>query len=645
VEVTLVQDAGLTTYEGSGVTGRNLDFTAASGNFVDTTNNAVSAVNNVTVTYVEDETAPTLVSASWNATTSRFTLEFSEVVDISTMSATGFSFSGLTGYLDPADMETATDSDVVTFQAAVDGARTNSITTAAAELPASTTKIYFTKGAIKDMAGNDIAAVELANAISISYTDATPPTVVGGSATQISTNIIELSFNEKVDQVTAENKDNYAIVKSDNPAITLTPSDVNLQANGTDVWITTVEDVVNGYSYKITVTDVKDLYGNVIVNNGTSNVDTFTATTTTDSTGPSLAASGVVYKDVNSNYTVDSGDTLTLTFSEPIVLGTVVDGDFTVAGFTGAGTYNFGAGATFAKGTTNDTLIITLGSNSKLQTADLGTATINSKATSNIKDLAGNSSIAGVVNTINKPDTTAPTLKAAKYEDANDSGKVDAGDYLYLTYSENLNTSVNLSTLAATDFQYTGGNDTIGTVSAVEYVSTTEVRLTLGGAPELDGGAGTLAYLTATSEIDTAAAPALAPKDMWGNAAVANAMVDIKCDDTTNPVISAAKYTDVNTNSTVDAGDTIELTMSEPVQGTGIANSDFLLSGGATLDDAVTSSTFAVSGNKITITLGSSPAISVDVTTINIKAGGASSIRDAAGNVAQQTVNGVTIND
>jgi len=89
--------------------------------------------------------------------------------------------------------------------------------------------------------------------------DTDPPTL--SSAYANSSTAVEVTFNEQVDETTAENIANYTC--SD-----LTFTDAILQSLGKTVeLITTAQD--GGYAYTITVNDVEDLSGNVIAPNST----------------------------------------------------------------------------------------------------------------------------------------------------------------------------------------------------------------------------------------------------------------------------------------------------------------------------------------------------------------------------------------
>jgi len=89
--------------------------------------------------------------------------------------------------------------------------------------------------------------------------DTTPPTLASANAT--SATAVQVTFDEQVDQATAETITNYSIAN-------LTVTDAILQTLGKTVeLITTAQDA--GYAYTVTVSNVEDLAGNVILPNST----------------------------------------------------------------------------------------------------------------------------------------------------------------------------------------------------------------------------------------------------------------------------------------------------------------------------------------------------------------------------------------
>jgi len=120
-------------------------------------------------------------------------------------------------------------------------------------------------------------------------------------AVVLGTNSLRLVFSEDVDQLSAENVNNYEI--DTNGAAANIASAVR-DAVPTDVIITTTAPITDG-THTMTVYNVADLYNNVIINDGFSDVQSFSI----DTTPPSLNSISVI-----------SSSTIRLFFSEQIEL-------------------------------------------------------------------------------------------------------------------------------------------------------------------------------------------------------------------------------------------------------------------------------------------------------------------------------------
>ena len=77
----------------------------------------------------------------------------------------------------------------------------------------------------------------------------------------IDNNTVSITFNEKVDETTAETHTNYAFSAFDN---TYSPTAAALQTDSVHVWVTISQTFVEGDSGKITVSNVEDLASNVV---------------------------------------------------------------------------------------------------------------------------------------------------------------------------------------------------------------------------------------------------------------------------------------------------------------------------------------------------------------------------------------------
>lgn len=636
VEITLKDTLpNLANWEGATVTNRKATFT--SGSTKDVTGEAVGTTSNVAVAYTEDTVKPTLVSAEYNATTGRMTLTFSEKIDYSASTFANFYVTDKDNAnpqaLDTARLEATADAKTYTL---VDG---NGVGTAGQGVladgsnPADGSKIYFAKDSVKDLATNGNVAVSNTASVMVAYTDQSAPTATFGST--LGANQFKITFDKKVNKELAENVANYTIELSTNSAVTLPVSSAQLDSDGKTITITTGANATNGYTYKVKIENIKDVYNNVIAANSSVN---WAYNGQTDTTGPALKANGVAFADADSSKSVSAGDTLTLTFDEPIVINEVSASDFTLVGA------DLGTSPTFAMGANPNQLVITLGTGASI---NLGTDSINSKTSSKIKDAAGNASVAGAASTIKSPDTTDPTIASAKYQDANADGTLNAGDYVVLTFSEAMDTGADISTIDDANFVLDGSDDLDSTGAALttSWLSSTQLRITLAGTPELDGSG------TNTKKIDSAAAtidladnfPNL--KDLWGNQAAGIATdKKITSDDTTKPEISSVAYTDNNTAG-VTANDYVDITFNEPVHINGtVDENDFYLSNGGTLGTGATAAMVAGSNTTVRITLGTTPGFAPGTTTLNLAAVASNvDVYDASGNKATQSTNGVTI--
>jgi hypothetical protein len=318
---------------------------------------------------------------------------------------------------------------------------TTSLTSTANRVPTPQSKIYFPKDIFVDGAGNKNDAVTLANALPITYIDQTAPTVAPATATQLSLTKVKITFDKPVTKATAEVAANYTVKAPG--ATDLTVTGVELLADEVTAIITVAEEAAIGINYTITVTNVTSKYGNVAVA-APNNKATWTPTTPVPGTGPALTK--VKFVDANSNYKIDAGDKLELTYDQQIVISGVTKDDFTLAQGTGSAVTTFGTGATFVAGATSDQLVITLGTGVDISFGN----TIQQVVTPHIKSLTGVNAVAGSAKTIASPDATAPAITKAEYEDTNADGKVSQGDRVVLTFSKAMDRAIAASALLDT---------------------------------------------------------------------------------------------------------------------------------------------------------------------------------------------------
>ena len=162
---------------------------------------------------------------------------------------------------------------------------------------------------VKDLAGNLINP----NANSAQYLlqgDATPPKVTGASIT--SATVVIVTFSEALEQNSAQTAGNYSITNG------ITISGATLSTDGKKVTLTTSQHT-SGQSYVVTVTNVKDVAGNIVdPGANTAGYSFFNDTTPPELTGAALSGNKIVLltfseeldensAEVANNYSIDKG--------------------------------------------------------------------------------------------------------------------------------------------------------------------------------------------------------------------------------------------------------------------------------------------------------------------------------------------------
>ena len=188
-------------------------------------------------------------------------------------------------------------------------------------------------------AGTTITASGASNTL-----DAIAPTV--STLAKNSTTTVTVSFNEQVDQASAETVGNYALAGTG--GLTGNPSAAVLQASGTDVLLTvpTVAGFDFGNTLIVTVTGVKDIAGVAIAGTNTA-----TYTESTNNFPPTLAANAIVVDN-----TVQP-NTIAVTFNEALGVGATTAGNWTVTNSGATITYQI---ASAALSNANKTVTLTL---------------------------------------------------------------------------------------------------------------------------------------------------------------------------------------------------------------------------------------------------------------------------------------------
>ncbi|OXS24854.1 MAG: hypothetical protein BI182_11845 [Acetobacterium sp. MES1] len=594
--------------------------TLAAGAVKNTSGTANALITDAALTYTNDTTKPTLVSAAYNSGTRLITLKFSEIVDVSTLVLDNVTITdGVHTDVPLTDVDTVVKTTVdgtdvvITLDEGNNGIGGDYADVEA--LTASSLKVYFAAATVKDLAANSIDAITKANAVSIAATDLVAPTfTVSNSA--VST-IVNVNFSEKVQKADAENIANYSIKSG---AVVLNVTKATLLSDGKTVELTTEQQA--GITYTVKVSNVKDIAGNV---NDSTATDTFLGVTAVvDTTKPSIAS--YVFEDVDASKSITKNDQIKLQFDESLNVDytKVTYADFLInAGATSATT--FGTGATFAAGATANEVVITLGTTPAIVFTDaVDVALVN-----DIKDLAGNIAQSSPVTIVNPG--VAPKITNFDYTDTNGSGAVDENDLVVITYDR----TIVAGTVVVGDFTF-GAGITPGNATYAK-TSVNQITMTLGDTSAIAWGATATINEKATANIT----------DEWGvgQGAADGTTTLLKSADTTNPTISSVTFNDTDADKVMDAGETVVIVMSEAVhENATFAAGDFVLYNGATANPyegkggtATDGDDVEVSGNVITITIGALDGWATEAnttsTTFNFNAG-TTSILDASDNKA-----------
>lgn len=516
---------------------------------------ANEAQTSVSLTYTDDVTKPTLVSASYNDLADELTLVFSEKIKVDNTD-TDFDKSKITiGGVAVAAVKTPA------------GSKDTVVVTPGATKPSATNKINIADGAVKDDSGNTIAKVEN---IVATITDLTKPTWVtfdddADVETAPTSTQVKITFSEKVKKEQAENVANYKIYASANDSVLLPVTKATLDVDGKTVYLTT--GTQSGLEYTVEVSNIQDLAGNVVTETATPADQKFNgAVGTADTTGPvtANASDELVVVDNDESGTITKGDQLVLKFDEPtsIDFSKVTAADFYVTDSSDTekdSAAAFGTGAKFEYGDDTTELVITLGTlgTGKITLGDKVDVAVNN----DILDLAGNKATQSATadrEVVTKP-TDAPYLESIVYSDADEDGAIGAGDKVKFTFTQAVNIADNtaLYSFIEDTVQADFGSD-IADVdgSATGLTNVTEFEVTL---------AGTVASTLIGTQVTGEAAAGIT--NAWGNALAAlTDAIEVTSADTTAPSLLQVKVDKgSNTGTVLEAGDKIQLIFSEAV--------------------------------------------------------------------------------
>ncbi|HOD39341.1 MAG TPA: hypothetical protein PKL57_02180, partial [Candidatus Wallbacteria bacterium] len=361
------------------------------------------------------------------------------------------------------------------------------------------------------------------------------------------------------------------------------------------------------------IASVTDIYGN---NTLASSV----AVDIDDGVGPSITSA--VFTDVD-NMGMGKGDTLVLTFTEPILISNVVESDFRLPVLNDI----LGAGPAFAVGPTSSQLTITLGTNPVLMVPGVFAQTSTSAGSpsginistllqpGHITDQAGNNAIPSIapVDITGPTGEARPTVVSARWQDMNANG-VDAGDRLDLLFDK----PILFRNFSGADYNLPVTGDSIGASPNLSVAAENNriLRILLGTSPKITvPGIYNPANLTAGSpsgiDVSNNMTTTGGVTDIYGNAGMPSAVKDITGSDTTGPVLLTAVYYDADGNG-VDQGDILglEFDKSLQIQGTSFAAQFVLPIPGDSLGSNAQFSA-GTTANDIRVTLGINPFLTV----------------------------------
>ena len=266
--------------------------------------------------------------------------------------------------------------------------------------------------------------------------DTTPPSV--SSVTPIDDHNIDIRFNERVTEASAENEGNYTILEAATPSPVsrgmnaapgdpLTIAGATLKNDDQTVTVTTQESMA-GLNFDLSVHNVSDVTGNVIGEGGSGK--SFTGSNTIDETPPSVVSHAPLANGTN----ISINATVVVHYSEAIQSASSL---WFAGPGAGVASGNLPAsaqgGVSFSQNIDGSTLTLTL--NTPLAYSQLYTVTVNAT------DFAGNPSgtTQWSFTTSANTDHTPPTLVSTV--PANLAAGVDVNADLSLTFSEAIDQS------------------------------------------------------------------------------------------------------------------------------------------------------------------------------------------------------------
>ncbi len=329
---------------------KGTSYTVTVNNIQDVSLNTMTAAGTAAFTGVD--TTPPAVASATAMKDNMVSVKFNEQVD--TVTAAAY-----------ANYTISPSLTVVGATLLADG-QTVEVTTSTQTLG---TVYTLTASNVKDLSGNIINDGSSAEFTGV---DTTPPRVV--SAVSVDETTVDLVFNEKVDQASAETFNNYSV----SPELSI--SSAILQADGKTIRLTTTVQTWQT-TYTATVNNVKDISGNIISDSNTANFSG------SDDTAPKVLSATPV-----------NDSTVDILFSE------AVDA-VTSQSLTG---YNITPGLTV-----QNAVLQSDGKTVRLTTAVQTHGSIYYLEVTGVKDLAGNTINGNNTVTFEGIDMTAPSVVSA----------------------------------------------------------------------------------------------------------------------------------------------------------------------------------------------------------------------------------------
>lgn len=529
-------------------------------------NTALAYDKAVVIAYTKDEVLPTMTSASYNDATQKLVVSLSEKISGTTVAAVATN-AEKDGQSLNLNFTVGAKKD--TLETTVDAATFKALFADNKEV-----KLTYAKDVLVDVNGNKNTAVTYAEGIVVAFNDFVKP--VAETPVAVSSKKVEVTFNEKVEKVSAETVANYAIINTKGEAETI--SSAQLLQDGKTVVLTLAKDLVDGVTYTASVANVTDLAGNVMKE--ISDV-AFTGVTAVEADLSITSGDTTTIKAIKGEK-----DEVTLKFSANLDQNTALNADNYVILETkneaGAEAKEVSLAGAKIEMAGKDGVVITLADNVFVKTGYTYEVTVV-----NVTDVHGNTFAkdANSIKLTNTGDTTAPVASNGvinQIEGANN-------DTITLNFDEELAAA----TLKAENFTLSNVVDAEGTALRVSSVS--------GAWNEKK----TAYVVTLTTGADIVATQATAQVTVSNNVtdvannAFAGAALNLTFKDATLPTVNKVEFTTVKSSA-----DTISIEFNKAVlEASALDKANYVVKDaqGNVID--LSSANFALTGNKVVITL------------------------------------------